>query len=109
MSQEQRGSPRFAAELEVHYRSASDFVREYSDNISRGGIYVRAEQPLQPGDLIQLHIILPEQSEPLVIEGSVSHVREKANGLPRGMGVEFIAYNPDDRDRLERYIKSLGG
>lgn len=109
MGQEHRGSPRFAAELEVHYRNAADFVREYSDNISRGGIFVRSEQPLQTGDLVQLHIVLPGQKEPLLIEGSVSHMRAKSNGLPAGMGIEFIAFNPEHRDKLEHYIKSLGG
>lgn len=107
MSNDKRRAPRYAAELEVHYKTASDFVRECSENISHGGIFVRAEQPLKPGDLVQLHIFIPGEKEPLVVEGSVAFSREQTNGAPAGMGVEFIAYNPDDADRLQAYVTRL--
>ena len=107
MGEEQRRARRYAAELEVRYERASDFVREYTENVSHGGIFVRTEQPLRTGDLVKMHIMLPGEEQPLVIEGSVTHSRPQPNGLPAGMGVEFIAYNPNDADRLQAFIARI--
>jgi uncharacterized protein (TIGR02266 family) len=75
-------SPDAGALVRVEYRSRSHFAREYVENLSQGGAFVRTERPLAIGSRLQLEVVLPS-GEALGMPGTVAHTRDG------GMGVRF--------------------
>lgn len=69
-------------------------------NFALGGLFIRALEPLPRGSSIQLLLDAPE-----------GEIRARAivqNSRPReGMGVKFIAMQPEDRARLGRWLNTL--
>lgn len=70
------------------------------DNLGLGGIYICTPEPLPPGTFIQLLIDVP-----------TGEVRARAvvrTSQPlQGMGVKFVAMQPEDRARFARWLNLL--
>jgi len=65
-----------------------------------GGIYLLVAQPLSPGTCIELIFDVP--SGEVRARGLVRHGRPG-----RGMGVQFVHMNSEERARLHRYLQQL--
>jgi hypothetical protein len=67
------------------------------DNLGLGGIYIRTPEPPAPGTFIQLLLDVP-----------AGEVRARAvvrtSQPQRGMGVKFVAMQPEDRARFARWL-----
>jgi hypothetical protein len=70
------------------------------DNFGLGGLYIRTPEPPPPGTFIQL-----------LFDAPAGEVRARAlvqRSEPKGgMGVKFIAMQPEDRGRFARWLNSL--
>lgn len=101
---------RFEQTLEVEYNTVGDFLIDYSQNISKNGIFVKTDRPQPVETIVPLKITLPN-GEKLEITGKVAHVidAELAADLGRqaGMGVQFMSYHGTSQERLWAYIESL--
>jgi hypothetical protein len=69
-------------------------------NLGLGGLYIRTPEPPPPGTFIQLLFDVP-----------AGEVRARAlvrrSEPKQGMGVKFIAMQPEDRGRFARWLKTL--
>ncbi len=69
-------------------------------NLGLGGLYIRAMEPPPPGTFIQL-----------LLDAPTGEVRARAvvqRSKPKeGMGVKFVAMQPEDRARFARWLKCL--
>ncbi len=69
-------------------------------NLGLGGLYIRAMEPPPPGTSIQL-----------LLDAPTGEVRARAvvqRSKPKeGMGVKFVAMQPEDRARFARWLKCL--
>src|SRR5215472_18732072 len=84
-----RRQPRLPITLEVSYRTAGAFLVSYSMNLSKGGIFLETQTPLEPGEHVSLKFDVPGEG-PLEVEGVVAWVRSNdPSGLPNGMGIQF--------------------
>ena len=102
---EKRGrSDRLPLRLKVRYTTVEQFLIDYSENIRRGGSFVRTNAPLPPGTRLHLEIEVAGVPVFIKLRGRVLWVNDPAAGewhrrdLPPGMGVLFIF--PDDSSRL---------
>jgi hypothetical protein len=70
------------------------------DNLGLGGIYIRTTEPLPPGTFIQLLMDVPtgEVRARAVVRTCQPH---------HGMGVKFVAMQPEDRARFARWLNLL--
>lgn len=90
MSADDRQHVRLPIALQVEYRTTGAFLVAYSVNLSSGGIFLEAEEPLPIGSRLRLHFAVPGCDE-LEVEGEVAWVRhETSPGVPRGMGIRFV-------------------
>jgi len=106
-----RTQSRLPVELKVEYTNLDLFITEYTRNISRGGLFIRSEQQLDPGTELLFKLHVPSLMEPLHLKGRVVWVctAEEAGGAKQpGMGVTFVYDSPEDRDLLERAVELLG-
>ena len=96
MSESKRSDERITINKE--FESFDAFIQEYVTNISRTGVFIRAQQPLAVGTQVNLHFtVIMDAVE--TIEGVGEVVRVEKDG----MGVvfrELSAYSKDLLDKL---------
>jgi len=82
-------------------------VEDVSLNISRGGMCVRTEEPISPGQRVLLELFLPGE-KPLETVGRVkwmnSSLRPGTEEGPRGLGLEFMGGLPEQFQTLEDFL-----
>jgi len=101
---------RIQAEVEVHFKSFDQFYKEYTRNISKGGIFIKSATPLPPQSVLEIKIFLPGEKNPVDTVGEVVHTIEpevaKERGWDPGMGVHFVDFPETMQNRLEEYVDS---
>ena len=71
-------------------------------NLSLGGCAVDSEQNVQEGKYLTLRIFIPDQDAPLVVDRA--QVRWSAGRL---FALEFLALQPQEQERLGRFVSTL--
>lgn len=98
----ERRDERCVVSLAVTYRSPRDFIKDYTENVSRGGMFVRTKNPYNKGDLVDLYLHIPGLETPIKLKCEVVHIRRTETP---GVGVKFIGITKADRDRIVEYIR----
>jgi len=113
---ERRETERAAVELPIEYERLNALLSDYTHNISRGGTFIRTEEPLALGTVISFTIMAPQLGDPIILRGAVRWVvtaEDSGAERPAGMGIAFVFDSPDHRvaveGRLDRLmVASLG-
>ncbi|OGQ91414.1 MAG: hypothetical protein A2289_21775 [Deltaproteobacteria bacterium RIFOXYA12_FULL_58_15] len=105
-----RRAIRVQQEYSVEFQNLTDFVTEYTHNISNGGLFVKTEKlPLQD-DVIQINLLIPGQAK-LKIKARVVHLvlpeQARVTGGHAGFGVEFVDLSKEDRRSLAKLVEEL--
>ena len=94
----------------VEYTRSGERVCAVSEDISRRGLFVRTDEFLPIGEVVEL-LLRPPDEEPVPVLARVAHVlsRTAAGTLGRstGMGFEFLERDAERRERLSRMIEEL--
>ncbi len=94
----------------VEFPRLDRVVQAESEDLSRRGVFVRTEELLPVGDIVELTITLPDESHVRVIS-RVAHLLSpsaaRALGRRSGMGFEFLEQENDGRDQLIRYLEDV--
>ncbi len=89
-----RSSPRIAATFRVRYSSLDELVVAYSEDVSRGGMYLVTEKFLPVGAVARVNVTLPDGDPDLHVIARVAYVidaaRAKELGRKPGMGMQFL-------------------
>ncbi|MGB8433844.1 MAG: TIGR02266 family protein, partial [Burkholderiales bacterium] len=104
---EARKDRRTLLSMKIRYKSATleDFIERYSNDISRGGIFIKAKKPLAVGTLLKFEFILQDQSTLIHGVGRVVWRRDESEAdaeNPSGMGIKFIKMDPESRSVVQR-------
>jgi uncharacterized protein (TIGR02266 family) len=102
MGTEKRSHPRFPLILAVDYPGASSTVRDYTENLSAGGLFIRTEREFEVGERVTLLLSFPDLLEPAEIEVEVVRMRPSGSSQPPGVAVWVPPDRTEDRRRLER-------
>jgi uncharacterized protein (TIGR02266 family) len=106
MGTEKRANPRFPLILAVDYPGAASTVRDYTENLSAGGLFIRTEREFDVGDRVALLISFPELLEPAEMEVEVVRIRGGAGNQPAGVAVWIPPDRVEDRRRLEKLTQA---
>jgi uncharacterized protein (TIGR02266 family) len=93
--------PRLPLSLCVHYLDRGEYLSQWTENLSAGGLFVRTDRPLLPGARVPLRISFPGLLAPLDLAGEVVWVREAQPGSPGGVGLRVAG------DRTLRRLAEL--
>lgn len=106
-----RKDPRLNFVHKVSYRSGYDFLTDYCENLSRGGLFLCTKEELKKDQALEISLEIPEIEKPLKIEGRVvyqlSENEAQDQGYKRGVGVQFINLSPETTSLLHSFIKRL--
>lgn len=103
-----RQSPRVNAVFRVRYRDLDSLVVAYSQNLSRGGIFVRTARALPINSVIRLMLALPDEDGEIPVIARVAYVRPATDSPPQaaGMGLEFLDGSREALDSLSQYVEA---
>ena len=106
-----RASPRVEARLEVRFYHRDTFVKVYTENISRGGMFVATEEVLEPGTEIGVDLVIPDLASVWHLTGRVAYRldAETARHLesPPGVGVELTDAEPSVLEAFRVYVQRI--
>jgi len=112
---EQRGSrvgeKRYDMTHPVQYESHASFLTEYTENLSKGGMYLATPELLEPESTIQVELEIPGIPDPIKVTGKVvyrfSEKEAQEHGRPPGVGLQFIDTSDEAKNLLHQYIHRL--
>ncbi|MEE2787173.1 MAG: TIGR02266 family protein [Myxococcota bacterium] len=102
-----RKTPRVPVEIRVEYERFNRFVSEYTRDISRGGMFIRSESPLEVGSEVYLTLSFPHHNDDITLLAKVVHVVLAQNSAEPGMGVRFNFMDSDESRALHRLVDGL--
>jgi uncharacterized protein (TIGR02266 family) len=97
---DKRRDPRVPLVLRVDYPGESNQVRDVTENLSAGGLFIRTDRQLAPGERVPLQISFPSLLDPVEIEVEVVRGRPPGEGGPAGLAVKVPLDRVDDRHKL---------
>ena len=105
---DRRRSPRLDVVLKVRFETREDFQDALIHNISQTGVYLAMDAPFDVGYQFTIEINLPNGKGQINGKCEVIWVNEiEAENYPKGMGVQLVELEPQDRELLEEYLKEL--
>jgi type IV pilus assembly protein PilZ len=106
---ERRLHERFETSISVDYSSGDTFLFSYIQNISEMGIFIRSDEPLPIGTVLELRFA-PDGQEAIELAGEVTWVnpyRPFGDNLNPGMGVRFQYLSPEMRERIVALVRTV--
>ena len=97
----QRGSRRPAVDFKVSCRIGDKLIYESAENVSRGGVFVRARTPPPLETIVEAHLELPDGMPPAAVRARVAHA------TPRGFGLQFLDGDLAFRARVQSLVTRL--
>jgi len=78
--------------LKVRYGHARDFLADYTENISAGGVFIATEDKFERGTVLDFEISFPGLLDPIQLKGEVMWSRPSPSGDEKaGMGIKFLS------------------
>ncbi len=111
-----RSSERIDARIQVKFRSGQEFAKAYSQNISRGGIYLETKTLPDPNATVEiaLDLELPTKNSSLgeiLLKGKVVRLMTiNVDGQTvHKIALQFIDVEPQIQAKLDALYIQLGG
>lgn len=98
---------RHPVQLNVRLRTALEFVHEHAVNLSRGGVFVRSDDPPALDTPVEVELELPDGGEVARSKGIVVHRVLPGGAKEAGAGVQFVDGSDAFRVRVDRYLATL--
>lgn len=96
-------------EVVLEFEHFAKFIREYSANISLGGMFIKSDRPSLPDTVFRFEVRLVEEGPVIAGLAKVLWVRESAEGKdrPAGMGVRFLQLEDRGRSLIEQIVREF--
>ena len=111
MSSFQRKEERYRVHLSVRYAAARDFVRDYAEDLSRGGLFISGAHNLEHGKRVRIELDLPG-FDAFVVSAEVAHIIDPVTaaqmGRKPGAGLSIVQTPPGFAEAMHRYLLRLG-
>lgn len=95
--------------LKIKYKHLEELIQGSSEDLSKGGIFVKTKKPMEPGNTVNLSLVHADNAiEPFEVEGIVVRVTDESMGenAMTGMGVKFINLTDKSRKMVEDIIEA---
>ena len=91
-----RGGPRKLGRFRVRMRTEGSLRDFYTQNVSRGGMFIAHPKPLPKGDMLSLFIVHPVTGREFALQAEVRWTRKASKGVDSGMGVQLVDCSEDE-------------
>jgi len=105
---ERRKFPRADIMLKVRYHHAKDFLADYTENISAGGVFIATEEQFEMGTELDFEVSFPGLLDPIPLKGKVKWCRPARSAEePAGIGVQFAAEEATSKGPMAQLVTRL--
>lgn len=89
------------------FKEKGSFLRSYMLNVSKGGLFIKTANPLPLESKVMLQVIMPGDTEKIIIEGIVvwANPANAKNSFPSGMGIKFNKMDLEQREKIEKFVE----
>jgi len=96
----------------MDYRDATggNFLYEYTENISTGGLFIGTTEPLVVGTEVEMRFQPPGAEDVLEVTGTVmwvNPVREGDDNPNPGMGIQFGELDDETKSQLAEVVRAI--
>lgn len=105
---ERRKEPRIETNLTAYLKSGDHLINAHVQNLSMSGALIRCngnDELVEPGESVQLHVVCPSMTEPLVINAKIVRVVQEERSL--GVGVHFLDGDEETMLRIEGILLQI--
>lgn len=88
--------------------SPAGLISNYLSSFPNGGLFLARPEKLELWQQFRLSFNLPGEEKRIECPVEVLWVNRVAGEFPVGVGVMFTGLNPEDRRRLDNYIRTWG-
>jgi uncharacterized protein (TIGR02266 family) len=99
---EKRKDPRVPLVLRVDYPGQPKGVRDATENLSAGGLFIRTDRSLEVGQRVPMVVSFPGLLDPVEVEVEVVRVRTNAGEGPPGVAVQVLSQ--EDQAKLASLV-----
>ena len=103
---EKRRDPRVPLVLRVDDLTSPGKLRDVTQNLSAGGLFIRTDRQLPAGARVPLQLGFPGLLPPVEVEVEVVRWRPPAPGDPGGLAVKIPLDRVDDRHKLASLVET---
>jgi uncharacterized protein (TIGR02266 family) len=107
--QDMREEERCDISLKVTYKSFKRFIIDYTNNVSKGRMFIRTKASYEIGSRLDLLLHVPGLDGPIRIMGRVMFNSFKDEGEDAGIGIEFVDIEEKSREILIKSLKAQKG
>jgi type IV pilus assembly protein PilZ len=103
---------RIPIQLLVDYKCDGHYLFDFCRDLGAGGVFIETNSPQNHGTKLDLTFTIPDSKETLKTSGKVIWVQTPVKGradLIPGMGVQFEAFNNEQRAILEEFVRRYKG
>ncbi len=105
---DQRYHDRTRVMLKIRYRAVKDFLADYTENISAGGVFITTDEEFSPGTTLDFEVSFPGLLDPISLKGIVKWIRPATPfGEPAGIGVQFLPEQSPGHNHLSGLVSRL--
>ncbi len=91
--------------LTINLRDQDTLYAAYMPFLTHGGLFIATDQRFEIGDAVMLNVQLPNDVEPVSVDGRVVWLNPRATaGRPTGVGIHF---DPRSGSALNKRIEAL--
>jgi uncharacterized protein (TIGR02266 family) len=101
---------RVSVPVRVDFEGDRFTIREFTANLSEGGIFLRTEHMVPPGRRGRLTFRLTQWDRPFTVEAEVVRVEmpdQGPDGPAPGLGIRFINLSPQDLAKIRRLVDGI--
>ncbi|MFK7822540.1 MAG: TIGR02266 family protein [Oligoflexales bacterium] len=99
---------RIPIQLLVDYKSDGTYLFDFCKDLGEGGVFIETKNPKKQGSELELTFTIPDSKQTLSTKGKVIWVQDPIDGrqdLTPGMGIQFEAFDANDRKTLEDFVR----
>jgi uncharacterized protein (TIGR02266 family) len=98
-------------EVHIAVKDEANFITEYADNISLGGMFIKSRNPFSIGTKFDLEVLIGDSGQKIKALGEVVWTKEFASdndSRPSGMGIKFVRLHGDSKKIIQDIMDKCG-
>ena len=95
----------------MRYYHRQQFLKEYTETISQGGLFIATDQPFEPGEELKIELVIPDLAAALPVTGRVAYRLDPQAAAELetkpGIGIQITEIDPRVNGTLRDYVQRI--